>query len=69
MPSTFRASTRLAGVWTLHSPIISYPGLFMILLMAWSFQIELPMSAWISSLYQAALAVLGIPFVLRLIFR
>lgn len=63
------ASTRLAGVWTLHSPIISYPGLFMILLMAWSFQIELPMSAWISSLYQAALAVLGIPFVLRLIFR
>lgn len=61
--------TRLAGTWTLYSPIISYPGLFMILLMAWSFQIELPMSAWISSLYQAALAVLGVPFVLRLFFR
>ena len=60
--------TKLAGTWTRHSPIISYPGLFMILLMAWSFQIELPMSAWISSLYQATLAVLGVPFALKLVF-
>ncbi len=57
--------TKLAGVWTRYSPLISYPGLLMVLLLAWSFQIELPMSAWIASLSQAAVAVLGVPFVLK----
>ncbi|MBP7141504.1 MAG: hypothetical protein KBA71_06320 [Opitutaceae bacterium] len=57
--------TKLTGVWTRYSPLISYPGLLMVLLLAWSFQIELPMSAWIASLSQAAVAVLGVPFVLK----
>lgn len=59
------ACTKLAGVWTRHSPLVSYPGLLMVLLLAWSFQIELPMSAWIASLFQAAVAVLGVPFALK----
>lgn len=59
------ACTKLAGVWTRCSPLISYPGMLMVLLLAWSFQIELPMSAWIASLSQAAVAVLGVPFVLK----
>ncbi len=59
------AATKLAGAWTRHSPLVSYPGLLMVLLLAWSFQIELPMSAWIASLFQASVAVLGVPFVLR----
>ncbi|HEX2099568.1 MAG TPA: hypothetical protein VHF69_02835 [Candidatus Synoicihabitans sp.] len=50
---------------TCYSPILSYPGLFMVLVMAWSFQTELPVSAWLASLFQASVAVLGIPFVLR----
>jgi hypothetical protein len=33
--------------------------------MAWSFQTELTMSIWLSSLFQAAVAVLGMAFVLR----
>ena len=61
--------TKLAGIWSRHSPLVSYPGLLMVLLMAWSFQIELPMSAWISSLYQAAIATIGVPFALRLVFH
>lgn len=57
--------SRVVTVWTRHSPLISYPGLIMVLLMAWSFQIELPLSAWLASLYQAALAVLGLPFLVK----
>jgi hypothetical protein len=37
----------------------------LVLLMAWSFQTELTLSIWLSSLFQAAVAVLGMPFVLR----
>lgn len=53
------------GDWSRNSPILSYPGLFLIVLMAWSFQSELTMAAWISSFYQACIAVIGVPFVLR----
>lgn len=63
------AGHKLVCTWTRFSPVLSYPGLFMILLLAWSFQTELPMSAWIASLYQAAIAVLGLPFVLKLVLR
>ena len=45
--------------------MLSYPGLVLIVLMAWSFQAELTMAAWIGSLYQACAVVLGIPFVVR----
>ncbi|HRE83845.1 MAG TPA: hypothetical protein PLN52_22565 [Opitutaceae bacterium] len=60
--------SKLAGIWSKYSPLVSYPGLLMVLLMAWSFQIELPLSAWLSSLYQATLAVLGVPFLVKLFF-
>ena len=53
------------GLWAAQSPILSYAGLLLVLLMAWSFQTELTLSAWLSSLFQAAVAVLGVPFVLR----
>jgi hypothetical protein len=56
---------RVAVEWTRRAPVVSYPGLLMVLLVAWSFQIELPLSAWLSSLYQAAIAVLAVFFVLR----
>ncbi|HXA15210.1 MAG TPA: O-antigen polysaccharide polymerase Wzy, partial [Opitutaceae bacterium] len=53
------------GLWAQQSPILSYAGLLLVLLMAWSFQTELTLSAWLSSLFQAAVAVLGVPFFLR----
>lgn len=43
----------------------SYGGLLLILLLAWSFQVEFTLSIWLASLYQAAFAVLGIPFLVR----
>src|ERR1019366_2507829 len=51
--------------WSANSPILSYPGLVLVILMAWSFQSELTMAAWLGSLYQACVAVLGVPFVMR----
>lgn len=55
--------------WGRHSPIFSYPGLFMVVLMAWTFQTELPLSAWLASLWQACLSVLGLPLLLRNFFK
>ncbi len=51
--------------WSANSPILSYPGLVLVILMAWSFQTEMTMAAWLGSLYQACMAVLGVPFVMR----
>jgi hypothetical protein len=51
--------------WSSLSPILSYPGLVLIVLMAWSFQAELTLAAWLSSLYQACFVILGIPFLIR----
>jgi hypothetical protein len=45
--------------------MLSNAGLVLVLLMAWSFQSELTLSIWLSSLFQAIIAVLGVPFVLR----
>jgi hypothetical protein len=53
------------NLWAQQSPILSYAGLLQVLIMAWSFQTELTLSIWLSSLFQAAIAVLGVPFVLR----
>lgn len=53
---------------TLHSPLLSYPGLFLIVLMAWSFQTEMTLSIWLSSMYQACIGVMGVPFILRNLF-
>ncbi len=53
---------------TARSPMFSLAGLFMILLTAWSFSAELTMAAWISSLEQAVVVVLGIPMIVRALF-
>lgn len=53
------------GLWTQQSPMFSYAGLLLVLLMAWSFQTEFTLSIWLSSLAQASIAVLGVPFILR----
>ena len=50
---------------TATSPLLSYPGLCVIVLMAWSFQTEYTVSMWLSSMAQAWVAVTGIPFVIR----
>jgi hypothetical protein len=51
-----------------QSPMFSLAGLLMILLTAWSFNSEHTMAVWISSLYQAIIVVLGVPFALRSLF-
>ena len=50
---------------TAESPLLSYPGLFVIILMAWSFQTEATMAVWLGSMFQACVGVLGVPFILR----
>jgi hypothetical protein len=55
--------------WTRESPIFSYPGLFTVVLMAWTFQTELPLSAWLASLWQACICVLGLPMFLKNFFK
>lgn len=50
---------------TAESPLLSYPGLFLIILTAWSFQAEATAAIWIGSMFQACAGVLGVPFLLR----
>ncbi len=50
---------------TAESPLLSYPGLFVIILMAWSFQAEHTMAIWLGSMSQACIGVLGVPFLIR----
>lgn len=52
-------------VLTANADPFSYAGLFLVVLMAWSFQTEYTMAIWLSSFYQACVAVMGIPFLLR----
>ena len=52
-------------VLSVHSPMFSLAGLLMILLTAWSFNSELTMAVWVSSLSQAIIVVLGAPILLR----
>jgi hypothetical protein len=53
---------------TTNSPLLSYPGLFLVVLMAWSFQTEWTLSIWLSSMYQACVGIMGLPFILRNVF-
>lgn len=55
--------------WASESPVFSYPGLFLIVLIAWTFDTEVPLSAWLASLWQACICVLGIPMVLKNFFK
>jgi hypothetical protein len=54
-----------ASNWCAESPIFSYPGLFTVVLMAWTFQTEAPLSAWLASMFQSCEMVLGLPYVLK----
>jgi hypothetical protein len=54
---------------TAQSSLLSFAGLFLVVLMAWSFQTEWPMSLWLSSMFQASLAILGLPLIARQLFR
>jgi hypothetical protein len=56
---------KLIRGWSAESPILSYPGIITVLLMSWSFQTEHTMSIWLSSLYQACIAVLGLIVIVR----
>ena len=51
--------------WAADSPILSYPGLILIVLIAWSFQDELTLSIWLSSMCQAGAVVCAVPFLLN----
>lgn len=59
-------ATKVISVWTRSCPLLSNGSLIMILIMAWSIQVELPMSVWFTSLYQAMICVLALPFAVRL---
>jgi hypothetical protein len=65
LAATLAFGLKTIGDWATYSPILSYPGLLLIVLMAWSFQAELTMAAWLSSFYQACAAILGVPFLMR----
>lgn len=55
-------------LWSSCSPMFSFAGLLMVLLTAWAFSSELTMAAWVSSLEQAIIVVLGVPLLLRSLF-
>jgi hypothetical protein len=65
LAAVFAFALKMLGDSAAYSPILSYPDLLLVVLMAWSFQSELTMAAWVSSLYQACVAVLGVPFAMR----
>jgi MFS family permease len=60
---------RKIRIWSAYSPLLSYPGIFTVLLMSWCFATELTMSIWLSSFYQACVAVIGSIFVARNFFK
>lgn len=62
------AAYKKVHVLSSQSPLLSYAGLFQIVLMAWTFQTEYPMSMWLSSMFQACVAVMGLPFAIRNFF-
>ncbi len=52
-----------------RAPPFSALGLFLILLTAWSFQVEQVLATWLISLLQAAAVVVGLPLAVRLLLR
>ena len=61
-------SLKKLQIWSTFSPMFSFAGLLMVLLTAWAFNAELTMAAWVSSLEQAVIVVLGLPMVIRSLF-
>lgn len=53
---------------TRNSPLLSLAGICLIIFTAWAFQTEFPLSLWLSSLFQACLTVVGLPFLYRKLF-
>ncbi len=53
---------------TADSPPLSVGGVVMVLLIAWSLQAEMTLSVWISSLYQAAIVLIGVPVGIKVLF-
>ena len=49
-----------AQTWAADSPMISYPGILLVILMAWSFQNEFTLSVWLASLYQSCIAIMAL---------
>lgn len=56
---------KAASLLSMHRPIFSAAGLTMIILTAWSFQAELVLATWFSSLFQAGIVVVIVPLVAR----
>jgi hypothetical protein len=54
-----------AQCWAAESPILSGGGLLIVILLAWSFQTEFTLSMWLASFYQAGMALLVLPYVIR----
>ncbi len=48
-----------------NAPQFSALGLFLILLTAWSFQVEQVMAIWLTSLFQATVVIVGLPLAVR----
>ena len=61
----FSGALRLVTGWGANSPTLSYGGLLLVMLMAWSFQVELTLSIWLTSLFQGCVAILGMPLLVR----
>lgn len=57
----FKRLDRLSSL----SPQFSLAGILMILLTAWSLNSELTLAVWVSSLFQAMVVALGVPFAVR----
>jgi hypothetical protein len=56
---------RRMSVLSQSAPIFSSLGILMILLTAWSFQIEQVMATWLGSLFQASVVCIGLPLAYR----
>jgi len=56
-------------LWGRDAPKFSALGLFLILLTAWSFQVEQVLATWLISLFQASVVVVGIPLASRSLLR
>lgn len=53
--------------WAQGCPPLSVGGLALVLLLAWSIQAEMTLAVWVSSLFQASVAVLGLPLALKVL--
>lgn len=63
--ATFGFVFRKLQLATIDSPLLSYAGIFMIILTAWCFQTEANLALWLSSMFQGLVTVMGLPFIIR----